>query len=139
MNLEKKNSDNVCIHTKNVMSLININSNQLQNTELLSHVKNCPTCSKEYNLRKGQIEGLNIFIPRPLMDKELKETFDRELHELLVHFGLNDKANRERLAVTYLSTLNSYGETILKVLFSKSMLAAYACAGVMYLLLKQYF
>lgn len=128
-----------CIHKKNICTLYDLNPSDLQYQNLNDHLKNCKVCQREFARYSELNMAAQIYIPKPTMDKEFKETFDRELHDLLKNFGINDKIHRKNAAIKKLSSFNNFGELLLKSFFSRAMIFSFGFAGIIFLIMKRHF
>jgi hypothetical protein len=129
---------NYCIHTKNIYSLADLNPIEEQYKFLNSHLKTCRICAEEYHHFQEKCFAAKTFIPKPMMDKELKETFDRELGDMLKSMQLNKKVLQKKRVSHFVQSINDYGEASFKILFSKSMILSFAVALVMFFVLKNH-
>lgn len=127
---------NQCIHTKNIYALLDLGPQDVMYNFLATHEKKCIQCSSR--LKKYQEENLaaKIFVPKPFMPKDLKESFSNEVSELFKLAGLNQTANKKKKIQEGLLSIDKAGETYLKNLSSKTMLKAYAAALIAFLTLK---
>lgn len=135
IDLKSKNFKN-CIHTKNIFSLIDLDEDIERAQFLNQHLNECDQCKKSYKYFKEKMFAAATFIPKPHMDRELKDTFDRELSELLKSLNINDSVVRKKMILNKLNTANIYAETIVKLAFSKTMFVSYGVAGILYLLFR---
>lgn len=111
-----------CIHSKNIGSILEMKHSDPQFKTLNDHLAICSICTKKLETIKEKNLKLQVFIPRPVMDKETKENFDHEIHELLKSFGLNDKVSKHRKMIKSIKNANTLGEVILKTFFSRNVL-----------------
>jgi hypothetical protein len=130
---------NQCVHSKNIFSLADLPAEDETYKKLKKHVESCRQCTAQYAKSTHQLEAMKIFIPKPLIDKESKEVFDREITELFKIFNLNKKAAVKIKLKAKMKLIDSAGIDMLKNLASKSMLKAYVLAGVAYVALHSYF
>jgi hypothetical protein len=127
---------NKCIHTKNIFALIDMGNSEENYKLLHQHVIKCEICRNEYNHFVARNTMAKVYIPKPLMEHDLKESFNRELHDFLKELNLNNKNEGRPLLKKILENLDIYGEVIMKIIFSKTMMISYALAYGLYLLLK---
>lgn len=132
----KHNKFNKCIHTKNIFSLIDLDDEVERAQFFTKHLNECDQCKMSYHFFKEKMFAAKTFIPKPVMDKELKDTFDRELTELLKSLNINDSIVRKKMILNKLSTVNIYAEVFIKNAFSKTMFFSYGIAGMLYLLFR---
>jgi hypothetical protein len=135
----KLNSPTKCIHTKNVFSMLDLKQSEENYKKIKKHVDICQTCENE--LKRFELESIEvkIHIPKPQIDTETKEIFTREVSEIFKTFDLNEKAALRAKIKSKIKGIDSFGVSIVKTLTSRKMIATYAFAGVMFIVLKQFF
>ena len=79
------------------------------------------------------MKAIQVFIPKATMDSDFKQSFEREIHDLLVSLNL-DLPTKKRNMLWY--KFNYIGEEIIKSFKSKTMLWGLLAAGISYILLK---
>ncbi|MBC7713554.1 MAG: hypothetical protein H7177_09450 [Rhizobacter sp.] len=133
------NSKTKCIHTKNIFSLLDLKQSEESYKKIKKHVDSCQTCETEF--KKFELESIEvkIHIPKPQIDTETKEIYTREVSEIFKAFDLNEKAALRAKIKSKIKGIDSFGLSILKTLASRKMIATYAFAGVMFIVLKQFF
>jgi hypothetical protein len=122
-----------CVQTKNIHSLLDLNIQDVMYKTLANHELTCTLCSKALKKIKEQNLSIKVFIPKPYMPKDLRETYSGELSELFKTAGLNDIKNKKLKIKNNLKALDRMGEILINNLFSKSMLKAYASAFLVFL------
>ena len=120
--LRKINSNQNCIHSKNIGSILDLKNTDPSYKVLNDHLEICSVCANKLEMIKEQNLKMQIYIPRPVMDKESKENFDHEIHVLLKNFGLNDKVSKRRKMIKSIKKANTFGEVVLKTFFSRNVL-----------------
>ncbi len=79
------------------------------------------------------------FIPNPVIDKESKEIFEREITELFKLFNLNERTAAKNLIKSKIRSVDNMGAELLRNLASKTMIKGYVVALLAFIILKQYF
>lgn len=130
---------NQCIHSKNIFSLADLPAEDENYKKIKKHVEGCRHCSAQYAKSAHQLAAMKIYIPKPLIDKESKESFEREITELFKIFNLNKKTAVKNKIKSKMKLIDSAGADLLKNLVSKTMLKAYVVAGLAYVVLHAYF
>jgi hypothetical protein len=125
-----------CLHQKNIYSLIDLSPADPQYTFITNHLKSCSNCSKEKIKFELEVQAMQVFIPKPVMDKELKESFNRELHEMLINLGMNKFTNKKQAVTSVFNTANTTAELFIKNLFSKTVLISMGFGGIIFLILR---
>lgn len=128
-----------CIHSKNIFSLADLPAEDETYIKIKKHVDGCRQCSNRYAQISHQIEGMKVFIPKPLIDKESKETFEREITELFKIFNLNKKSAAKNKFKQKIKLLDNVGIDILSNLTSKTMIKGYIAAAIAFVALKYFF
>jgi hypothetical protein len=72
------------------------------------------------------------------MENDLKESFEREMHDLLVNLKINDGVVQRENVIGFLSKLNWFGEAFIKSLNSKYVYAGLGLSAVTIYLLRHY-
>lgn len=80
-----------------------------------------------------------MYIPKPMMDRESKENFEREVSELFKNFNLDRKSAAKAKLKQKIKSIDSAGADILGHLTSKTMLKGYLAALIVFGLLKFFF
>lgn len=128
-----------CIHTKNVFSLLDLPVLEENYKRIKKHVDGCNVC--EAALREFELKTLEakILIPKPQIDTETKEMFEREVGDLFRVFDLNEKERLKKRIKNKIKKIDTLGVSFLKNLASKQMLITYAFGAVLFVVLKQFF
>jgi len=129
INTKKEN----CIHTRNITMLFDLNPKDDQYQIYQKHLTECNACKKTYNHFAEEMKAIQVFIPKAIMEKDIKESFEREIHEVLVSLDL-DIVSKQKNA--WWIKFNAIGEQVLKSFWSKTMLWGFVLALVSYILLK---
>lgn len=128
-----------CIHTKNIFSLLDQNPAEEGYKKIKKHVDSCQTC--EIVLKTFELESIEvkIHIPKPQIDTETKDNYTREVSEIFKAFDLNEKAALRAKIKSKIKGIDSFGLSLIKNVTSRKMMATYAFAGVLFVVLKQFF
>lgn len=128
--------NNHCIHTKNINSLLDLDKQDVMYGFLINHEKKCAQCS--LSLKKFQEANLaaKVFVPKPFMPNDLRETYTGELSELFKIAGLNELENQKQKFKDGLRNVDKMGEDFINNLSSKTMMKAYAVAALLFVGLK---
>ncbi|MBP9680948.1 MAG: hypothetical protein KBD76_06060 [Bacteriovorax sp.] len=134
----KKNHTQHCIHTKHVFSLLDIPKTEESFKRLSKHVESCTICTEE--LRKIQLKalGTKVFIPKAVMGRDLRQSFEREVGELFNVMNLNDRHLLRQNMKKGFRFVDSMGVDFLKSLTSPMMIKAYFFATALFIALKYY-
>lgn len=127
-----------CIHTKNIYSLLDMPAKDESYKNLSKHIESCPVCSQEFKTFQTKTTAAQIYIPKAIMDHDLRQSFDREVGELFKVMNLNEREALKRNVKKGFKTLDQMGIDFLKTLSSKPMIKIYAVAAVMFLALKHF-
>jgi len=122
-----------CIHTKNIYALLDLGKRDAMYNFLSTHEKKCVRCSSQLQKYKEENLAAKVFIPKPFMPKDLRETFSGELAELFRVAGLNEIENQKKKIKAGLLSLDHLGETYINNLFSKNMIRVYAFALIAFI------
>ncbi len=134
-NLKSKNA-NHCVHTKNIYALLDISSNEESYKKLTKHVESCLQCAEELNQFKLKTQAAQIYIPKVVMDRDLRQSFEREVSELFKVMNLNDRQALKRNVKNGFQIIDSIGLSFIKNLKSKTMIKAYMLGFLIFLSLK---
>ncbi|MBY0414350.1 MAG: hypothetical protein K2Q18_09300 [Bdellovibrionales bacterium] len=139
----KKISPNIsiqsCIHTRNVFSIVDLSPEEESYKKLRKHVDLCKICSKELQNFELQIAAARIYIPKPQIDTDTKEMYEREVSELFRFFDLNEKELLKKKIKNKIKSIDHFGGSFMKHLGSKQMLTTYAFGAVIFIVLRQFF
>lgn len=128
-----------CIHTKNIYSLPDLSPKDEAYKNLSKHVENCPSCSQELKRFQMKSAAAQVYIPKVVMDRDLRQSFEREVSELFKVLQLDEREKLKANVKSKFKFLDQMGIDFLKTLSSKKMLKMYVVAGVLFLALKYYF
>lgn len=81
---------------------------------------------------------MKIYVPRPKIDRESREIFEREISELFKIFDLNEKAAGKKKLQQKIRLMDSVGAEFLKNLTSKAMIKSYLLALLTFACLRYY-
>jgi hypothetical protein len=79
------------------------------------------------------MKAIQVFIPKTTMDSDFKQSFEREIHDLLVSLNLDLPTKKRNI---FWSKVNYAGELLINSFKSKTMLWGLMAAGISYFLLK---
>lgn len=130
---------NQCIHTKNIYSLMDMSPKDEVYKNLAKHIESCSVCAKE--LKKFQLKSLaaQVYIPKVVMDRDLRQSFEREVGELFKILQLDEREALKRNVKHKIKTLDQMAVDFIKTLSSKSMMKVYIIAAAMFFALKHFF
>jgi DNA polymerase I-like protein with 3'-5' exonuclease and polymerase domains len=103
------------------------------------HIDSCQVCKKEYEDFKFKNMEIKIHIPKPLIDSETREIFNREISELFKTLELGEKTIFKKKIKTNIKMIDRLGASVVKNLTSKTMLASYAFGVVLFIVLRKFF
>ena len=129
----KNSENNQCIHTRNILTLIDLDARDNLYNFLINHEKKCTQCSSRLKKFKEDNFAAKIYISKPFMPKDMSETFNQEVSELFKVAGLNEAINKKNKIKHTLQFLDKTGETLINNLSSKMMMQAYAVALLCFL------
>jgi len=122
-----------CIHTRNITVLYDLAPNDDQYKIYSKHLTECSACKKAYQHFSEEMKAIQVFIPKAAMDSDFKQSFEREIHDLLVNLNLDLPTKKRNL---FWSKLNYFGKEFLNSFKSKVMFWGLLAAAISYLLLK---
>ena len=132
----KKSFPKNCIQTKHIYSLYDMTKNDESYGILKKHLENCSICNNEFqNFQLKNTQALTL-IPKVSMDRDLRQTFEREVVELFQAMDLNDRKLLKRKVKKGFIFLDKMGIEFIKNLFSKAMVKTYIFALVIFIGLK---
>jgi hypothetical protein len=132
----RREEHNQCIHTKNIYILLDLGQQDVMYNFLNTHEKKCSICATQFKKYKEENLASKVFVPKPFIPRDMRETFNTEVSELFKMAGLNEAANRKKKIKKSLLALDHGGEIFLKNLSSKTMLKAYTLALIAFLAMK---
>lgn len=127
-----------CVHSKNIFTLADLPVEDESHQKIKKHVENCRACSTQYKNFQLQTEAMRIYIPKPRMDKESKEIFEREVTELFKIFNLDQKLATKKKIKEKILFMDSLGAEFIRNLTSKTMLKSYLLALIAFICLRYY-
>lgn len=128
-----------CIHSKNIFSLADLPAEDETYKKLKKHIDGCRQCTAHYAQVSHQLEAMKVFIPKPMIDRESKEIFEREISELFKIFNLNKKTAVKNKFKAKIKTLDAAGTDFISNLTSKTMIKGYIAAAIAFGVLKFFF
>lgn len=134
--IENQRISNYCVHTKQVYSLRDLNPKDELYKKINKHIETCKVCNKEFQLFQVKVAATQVFIPKATIDRDLRESFEREVGELFKVMNLNERERLKKSVKNSLVFADQMGLAFLQNLFSKSMLKAYLVAGTLFIILK---
>jgi len=127
-----------CIHTRNIYSLMDMSPKDEAYKNLSKHIESCPVCTKEFQKFQMKISAAQVYIPKAVMDRDLRQSFEREVGELFKVLQLNERAALKHKVKSKFKTIDQMGIDFLKTLSSKQMIKIYFIAAAMYAALKYF-
>lgn len=134
LNLEKK-----CIHTKSIFSLIDLDFEDESFVNIKKHSDKCEVCSEALKKFELQNQEAIFFIPKPQIDTEAKNTFEREVHEVFRILELNEKEQLRVKIKKNIQKIDTIGVEFIKNLISKNMIKTYFFGIILFFVLRQFF
>ncbi len=131
--------NNTCIHTRNILSLVDLPTEDEQYVKLKKHSHECKVCSSHLESFQVKCIESKIYIPKPQIDLDTKITFNNEVHELFKTFELSEKLILKKKIKNKIKIIDHAGTSFLQNLGSWSMVKTYAFAIALFVLLKKYF
>lgn len=128
-----------CVHTKNIFSLLDLPTKDETHKTLMKHLEVCPVCAQEFKNFQLGATAAQVYIPKVVMDRELKESFEREVGDLFKILRLDEREVLKHNVKKSFRTLDQMGIDFLKVLASKSMIKVYVVASILFFILKYFF
>ncbi len=134
VNLEK-----TCIHTKSIFSLIDLDFEDETFVNIKKHSDRCDACSNALNKFELQNQQAVFYIPKPQIDTETRNTFEREVQEVFRIFELNEKMKLKLKIKNNFKKIDTASIEFIKNLSSKNMIKTYALGVVLFFVLRQFF
>lgn len=125
-----------CVHTKHVYSLLDTPKKEETYKKLSKHLETCAACNVEFQKFQVRTAAAQVYIPKALMDHDLRESFEREVGELFKVMNLNDRAMLKKNVKKGFLFVDSMGIDFIKNLVSKTMFKTYFFALVIFICLK---
>ena len=134
VNLEK-----TCIHTKSIFSLIDLDFEDEAFVNIKKHSDRCIACSNALSKFELQNQQAVFYIPKPQIDTETRNTFEREVHEVFLAFELNERVKLKLKIKKNFKKIDTATLEFIKNLSSKNMIKTYALGLLMFVVLRQFF
>lgn len=131
-----KNFAKVCIHTKHVYTLIDTPKREEAYIKMTQHLAICSICNDEFQKFQSKTMAAQVYIPKALMDRDLRQSFEREVSELFKLMNLNNREILKRKVKKGVHFIDSMGLDFLRNLVSKTMFKTYFFALVIFICLK---
>jgi hypothetical protein len=125
-----------CIHTKNIYSLLDLPKKDETYKKMTKHLESCEVCDREFKLFQLKSAAAQVFIPKVIMDRDLKQSFEREVSELFKVMNLNNREILKNNVRSGFSILDNMGISFLQNLYSRTMVKSYFFAFAIFLVLK---
>jgi hypothetical protein len=133
---EIKSFSNSCVHTKNIYSLLDLPKLDESYKNMSKHLETCSVCSNEFQMFQLKSTESLTHIPKVLMDRDLRQSFEREVVELFKVMDLNDRENLKKNVKKGFQVVDKMGIEFIQNLFSKTMFKTYFIAGTIFICLK---
>lgn len=125
-----------CIHTKHIYTLLDMPKKDESYKRMSKHLETCTVCNKEFQLFQLKTKVSLVFIPKVLMDRDLRQSFEREVVELFKVMDLNDRELLKRNVKKGFLFVDRMGIEFIQNLLSKTMFKTYLFAGALFICLK---
>lgn len=135
LNNVKSTSQN-CIHTKHIYSLLDLPAKDESYKKMSKHLETCSVCNTEFQKFQLKTTAAQIFIPKALMDRDLRQSFEREVVELFKVMDLNDRELLKRNVKEGFHFIDRMGIDLIRNLLSKTMFKTYLIAAALFICLK---
>lgn len=107
--------------------------------KLLSrHIESCQVCSQELKKFQMKTAAAQIYIPKATMDRDLRQSFEREVGELFKVLQLNEREALKHSVKNKFKTLDQMGIDFIGAMTSKSMIKIYVLATALFVALKYF-
>lgn len=127
-----------CIHTKNIFSLIDLSEKDKMYDFLVNHEKKCTQCSTKLKKFKEDNFAVKVYVPKPFMPKDMRESFNREVSDLFKVAGLNEVQNQKNKIKYSLKAVDTTAAAIIEGFISKKMFKGYGVALLVFVALKYF-
>ncbi len=124
LNFQKHSAKN-CVHTKNIYSLLDTPKNDETYKRLMKHLETCSACAQELKKFETKTAAAQVFIPKMTMDRDLRQSFEREVGELFKVMDLNERELLKKKVKKSVRFLDNMGVDLVRTLVSKSMIKVY--------------
>jgi hypothetical protein len=133
---QKISSSRQCIHTKHVYSLIDTPKKEESYKKLSKHLEVCSICTEEFSKFQLKAMASQVHIPKAIMGRDLRESFEGEVHELFKVMNLNEQEQlKKRVAKTF-RFADKMSVGFMANLVSRPMIKAYLLALFAFIFLK---
>lgn len=133
---EDKKTSKHCVHTKNIYSLMDLPKKGDTYKTLNKHLETCAACAEELQKFQAHAAQAKMYIPKAVMDHDLRESFEREVGELFKVMNLNDREILKKNVKEGFHFLDRMGIDFIKNLASKTMFKTYIIALFAFICLK---
>jgi protein subunit release factor A len=103
---------------------------------LSKHVETCKPCASELESFKKKSESIKSYIPTIQMDKELKESFAREIEDVFKIMDFNTSTRLKKNVTSKFKAIDQFGLDFLGIIKSKRMILVYLALSIVYLGIK---
>lgn len=134
-----KIQDQKCIHTRNVFPIIDLSPLDESYKKLKKHIDGCTVCEHQVRVFELKNAEIRIQVPKPQIDTDTKQVFEREVSDLFRVFDLNEKVRLQKRIKNKIKSIDTLGASFISNLASKQMLKTYAFGAVLFIVLKQFF
>lgn len=104
--------------------------------KLSKHLEVCRACKEEFQKFQLKTMAAQVYIPKALMDHDLRQSFEREVGELFKVMNLDNRENLKKNVKKGFLFIDTMGVDFLKNLTSKTMLKTYLMAVFIFIFLK---
>jgi hypothetical protein len=137
LNHEKVKS-NYCVHKKHVYSMIDLSVNDESYKKMNKHLENCSVCKNELVTFQSRTLASQVFIPKALMDSDLRQSFEGEVVQLFKAMNLNEREMIKKNVKNSFIFIDQLGIEFIKNLVSKTMFKTYFIGLVIFICLKMF-
>ena len=97
------------------------------------HLENCTICNKEFQRFQLKTSAALVLIPKVLMDRDLRQSFEREVVELFKVMDLNERELLKKNVRKGFIFIDKMGIEFIRNLFSRTMVKTYFFALVIFI------
>ncbi len=97
--IKETNFKESCIHTRQLLSMIDVDRNDLRFSFFKRHTKSCGVCQQKLKEIEKSLLRLEFYIPKPQANLDLKNEFSSELTQLLDNLNLSARAQQNRAKI----------------------------------------
>lgn len=127
-----------CIYTKQIYSLFDLPKKDESYKRITKHIENCAICNKEFQTFQLKSSAARNLIPKVSMDKDLRQSFEREVGELFKVMNLNEREILKKNVKRGFLFIDMLGVDFIRNLISKTMIKSYFFALVIFICLKMF-